>query len=280
MHESEPGEDGVSGNHFTALVLAGRRPSGDAFGRITGVSDKVLIPVAGVAMLVRVVRTLRAAQYVNRVVVCGVDAAMLADQMELRAFMDAGEVALLDSRATPSASVLHALDRLPQCVPLLVTTADHPLLTAEMVDYFCKAALQTGGDVAVGLVGADVVRAAFPESKRTYLRFRAQAYCGSNLFALLSPAARRAPAAWMQVEQYRKRPWKMVRALGGVVLLRFLLGRLTLDAVVRLASRRIGIRAAPVILPYPDAAIDVDTPKDLALAEAILRQRGETGQRL
>lgn len=258
---------------FTALVLAGSRPGGDPLARAAGVSHKALAPVAGVAMLTRVVATLRAARAVRRVVVCGIDREALATQPELHPFLDTGGLGLLASSATPSASVLSAMQQLDPCTPLLVATADHPLLTPALVDDFCARSADSGADVTVGLVAAHLVHSAFPSLRRTTLPFRDGAYCGCNLYAFLTPAAQRAPAAWMQVEQHRKRPWRMVGALGVGVTLRFLLRRLTVESVTDLASDRMGVHVRPIFLSQPEAGFDVDTSAQLAVADAFLRAR-------
>ena len=253
---------------FTALVLAGTRPGGDPLARTLGVSHKALAPMAGMTMLSRVIATLRAAQTVRRVVVCGIDRQTLATHV------DDVSLEVVDSRATPSASVLCAMRALDPCTPLLVATADHPLLTATLVDDFCDGSLRSGADVTVGLVAAQLVHAAFPSVRRTTLRFRDGAYCGCNLYAFLTPAAERAAAAWVQVEQHRKRPWRLIGALGIGVTLRFLLRRLTVADVTDLASAHMGARVRPIFLSHAEAGFDVDTTAQLAAAEAFLRARG------
>jgi hypothetical protein len=53
----------------------------------------------------------------------------------------------------------------------------------------------------------------------------------------------------------------------------FFLRQLTLkDAMLR-ASKRLGVTADAVVLPYPAAALDVDKPSDLALAADVLSTR-------
>jgi CTP:molybdopterin cytidylyltransferase MocA len=59
--------------------------------------------------------------------------------------------------------------------------------------------------------------------------------------------------------------------LGAGTLLRFLLGRLTLDAAMRQLSARSGARVRPVLLPHGEAAIDVDKPEDLVVVEGLLK---------
>ena len=118
-----------------------------------------------------------------------------------------------------------------------------------------------------------MIRKAYPDAQRTYLRFRDERYSGANLYALLGPDARRAVAFWRRVEQERKRPWRLVRAFGWRPLLAYLLGRLTLDDAMARASGIIGARIAAVVMPFAEAAIDVDKPADLALVETILARR-------
>ena len=154
---------------------------------------------------------------------------------------------------------------------MLVTTGDHPLLTPEIVAHFCAAAADRA-DLVAGLASAAAIRTAYPDAQRTYLRFRDERYSGANLFAVLKPEGRRAVAFWRRVEQERKRPWRLVRAFGWQPLA-YLLGRLTLDDAMARASNVIGARLAAVVLPQPEAAIDVDKPADLELVETILARR-------
>jgi len=121
-----------------------------------------------------------------------------------------------------------------------------------------------------------VLRAAYPSTTRTYLRFRDGGYSGANLFAFRSQQAHRAAEFWVKAESFRKQPWKLARAFGPMTLLLFALRRLRFEAALERASRAIGCRIRAVLLPFAEAAIDVDRPSDLALAEEILSARGET----
>ena len=183
-------------------------------------------------MAVRVVETLAACPSVGRIALALEDPALLDDLPALRPLIAAGRCTALATGATPSLSVQRALDELPDPLPLLVTTGDHPLLTPEMVEHFCAAARTTGADLVAGLTPSSAIREAYPDAQRTYLRFRDERYSGANLYALLGPDARRAVAFWRRVEQERKRPWRLVRAFGWRPLLAYLLGRLTLDGAM------------------------------------------------
>ena len=254
------------GKPFTALVMAGSRPR-DPLALATGVAQKPLVPVAGVPMLMRVLGTLRAARQVDRLVICGLDPALARLDPALRA------IECVRAGATPGASAALAIATLGLAAPVLITTGDHPLLSAHTVDEFCAASAAEEADVTFGVVPAAAVTAAFPGVRRTRYRFRDGAFCGCNLYGLLTPSGCTAPAAWMRVEQHRKQPWRMVGALGVGVLLRFLLGRLALADVTALAQSRIGLRARAVRLSEPTAGFDVDTIAQWHAAEAYLNQR-------
>lgn len=253
----------MNGSGITAVVLAGSRGGGDAVAAAAGVSHKALAPVAGRAMLLRVLDTLRAVPRIHRIIVV-IDPPDALGPME--------GVAIWPPGPSPCASLLGVLDRMEDGdYPLLVTTADHPLLTPQMVEWFW-AHLPPDCDAAAAAARAETIRAAHPESRRTYLRFSDGWFSGCNLFALATPAARDTVERWRRIEGQRKRPWRMARLLGLKSLMAFAFGRLSLaDALTRL-----GPRLAVVEMPFAEAAIDVDRPDDLRLAETLLSRRART----
>jgi 2-phospho-L-lactate guanylyltransferase (CobY/MobA/RfbA family) len=224
-------------------------------------------------MLVRVVRSLQAVPHVRRIAVSIDDLALLTHLPELQGLMDSGALEFHQSGRSPSASVLDYFESLPVEQSLLVTTADHPLLTAEMLEYFCTAVGKSNADVVVGVVAASLFRARYPQSKRTFLKVRGESFCGTNLFALHGPRAAAAAAFWGHAGKFRKRPWRLVSVFGPTTLALFALRRLDLDAALVRVSRIIGARVAVVQMPFAECAIDVDNPRDLALASRILAER-------
>jgi hypothetical protein len=97
---------------------------------------------------------------------------------------------------------------------------------------------------------------------------------GCNLFALRSDRARALLARWQYLEAARKKPWRLVAAFGPTAFLRFATGTLDLRTALRLVSRRLGLTVDAVLMPFAEAAIDIDKPADKELAEAILAKRG------
>lgn len=268
---------------FTSVVLAGDRGPGDPVARAAGVSCKVLAPVGGKPMLERVLEALRSSPWVSSCLVCGPAASVVEREPRLRALFADEAVAWAPPEGSPSRSVLSALDRLAGAFPVLVTTGDHALLSRGMVDGFCEAAFAAGGDLAAGLASWKAVMEAYPGTRRTRTRFRDGPFCGCNLFAFLTPQSRRAALLWRQVEAERKHPLRIIRRLGWGTLLRYAAGRLSLQEGLERISRRMGLRVRAVVLPQPEAAIDVDSEADWRFAAAIAEGRleprgGESGR--
>ncbi len=255
---------------YTALIMAGSRPGGDPMARAAGVSHKCLLPVEGTPMIRRVVTALLAAPSIGRILI-SIDAPELLEAEFSGPESD--RIGLVRSAETPSLSALAAVEAAGGGAPMLITTADHPLLEPALIERFCRGAEASGADIVAGLAPEDVIRTAFPESRRTYLRFRDGRFSGCNLFALLQPEGTKAIRLWRRVETDRKRPWRIARAFGLPMLLGYLTGWLTLDAALTRLSRLAGAKGGVVVLPVAEAAVDVDKPEDLVLVEAILRGR-------
>jgi len=257
---------------FTAVVLAADRTPNDPVAQCAQVACKALAQVGGRPMVLRVLDALAGSQRIDTFILCGPAAAIVERAPLLQERLAKPNVKWMPPGPTPSSSVLSALSALTTEMPVLVTTADHALLQPEMVDYFCREALSTGCDVVAALASFDEIMDKYPGMRRTRTRFRDGHYCGCNLFAFLTPKSHAAADFWRQVENDRKHPVKMMGSLGWFMVLRYLLGRLSLEEALRSISRRMGLRAGVVIMPFPEAAVDVDSVGDLETARRIASQ--------
>jgi GTP:adenosylcobinamide-phosphate guanylyltransferase len=235
--------------------------------RAYAITHKCLLPVAGKPMLQHVLGALCASGMFRNILI-SVEEASLPDGA-LGPFAHA--VGLVHSDSSASLSVAKAFASAPLTPPVLVTTADHPLLRHDIIANFLKQSAAADADLTVGLATAEVILAAYPHARRTFLRFGSERVSGCNLYAFNSPAALKIIEPWHQLEDSRKRPWRLIGALGVKNLLSYLLGILSLQGAFAAASRKLGISVRPVLLPFAESAIDVDKPSDLELAERILR---------
>jgi CTP:molybdopterin cytidylyltransferase MocA len=258
-----------------ALVLAGDRRDGDALAATKGVAHKALLEVAGLPMLVRVVRTLSALPRVEGIFVSAQGPELLSAHPELSRLQAEGVLHHRSSAESPAASVQEAVAAGLSNGPLLVTTADHPLLSPAMVEHFCREAERSRAHVVAAVVPESVVRARFPAVRRTFIPLRGEAVTGANLFWFASAEGAAAARFWRRTEAVRKQPWRLAALLGPGAWLRFAARRLDLEEATRLVSERVGLPIAAVRMPFAECGLDVDRPDDLALAERLLREVAE-----
>jgi GTP:adenosylcobinamide-phosphate guanylyltransferase len=255
---------------WTAIVLAGERPGENDFAATYGVPAKALIPVGGEPMLSRVARTLLASPSIGRIIV-------LAQQPEALFVGGAAWLANEPRIGTAvagqgiSASVAQVAGSAAAPWPVLVTTADHPLLRPEMVETFIKES--EGADSAFAMVERKVVEQAYPLTTRTWITLSDGHYSGANLFALRTPASLSGVLFWSRAEQYRKKVWRLLWFFGPYMFIRAITRTLSLDQASARAGRKLRLGLCAVLLPYAEASIDVDKPADLELAERILAER-------
>ena len=255
---------------WTAIVLAGQRPGENAFAQSHGVASKALIPVAGEPMLGRVVRTLLAAPSIGRILILAQNAdALLAGPLEW--LRDEPRVATAEAGRGISTSIAGVAGTDAAPWPVLVTTADHALLSAEMVETFIAGS--GGADASFAMVERAVVERVHPDTKRTWVKFSDGQFSGANMFALLGEPARKAVDFWAKAERDRKKALRLLMFLGPTIFLRAVTRTISLDAAAVKAGKNAGLRLKAVRLPFPEAAIDVDKPADLELVERILAAR-------
>jgi len=240
------------------LILAGQREGVvDPLCEAMEVSHKADIPVSGVPMLARVKDALNNSG--------------LNDNIYISGYSDS-QLKQVSSGKGPADSVALALGEIGQ-YPCLITTCDHALLTPDILHSFIQGAEAIGADICVGLATKNIIQAEYPDTKRTYLRFSDEAVSGCNLFYIANGNGLKAIEFWQSVQHFRKNPFKLARKTGFLIGFKYALGRLSLKEAFDYAAARIGITAAPVLLPFAEAAIDIDKPSDLVLVEQILGQR-------
>ncbi|GIX29897.1 MAG: hypothetical protein KatS3mg124_0369 [Porticoccaceae bacterium] len=256
---------------LAAVILAGERQLRDALRSHFGVPSKALIAIGGEPMIHRVIGALRRAETVGELWLSGpVREAVEADP-RLARDIAAGELAWRPPAATPATSAAAVMAEIPAERRVLLTTADHPMLSPEVVDHFCRESLASGADVTVGLAPYALVQERFPALKKTVLEFRDGDFCGCNLFAFLTPRGRRVADFWRRIENQRKKPMRLIRLLGWWSVVRYRLGLLSLESALAHLSGILDLRIRPVVLPYAHAAVDVDSLDDYqVLAEAAM----------
>ena len=254
------------------LVLAGRRSATlDPLAAKMGVSHKALVPVAGEAMVGRVLRIADQAFPQAPLFVSVEDFAVIAEEPTVKRLKAAG-------RLTPVEAQHHIVDSVVEAslttgFPLLITTADNVLMTPEGLHAIADAGEQGDADAIVMLAEREDIMAAHPDGQRRFYEFRGGGYSNCNLFWLRSGKALKATEGFRYGGQFAKRKKDAVRALGLASLFLYASKLLTIEAMFRHFSRRFGLRLRPLVMADGRLAIDVDNERTHRVAEEILARQ-------
>lgn len=250
----------------TAIVLAGSRPGSDPLAMAFGTDLKALVPVGGKPMVLWPVETLLECERFSQVLV-------LAQEVErIGEVLPANPKLSVQKSAKTIAATLEKLCFDPQVQwPLFVTTADHVLIDAGMIDEFCD--LGEAADIAIGVVERETLMKRLPHSRRTWIPFRSGAYSGANMFLLAGKQVLPALELWRSVEQDRKKAWALLWEFGPLNFLGAALRLRTIYQTLDRIGRRLGLKVEPVDLSDPLAAVDVDKLSDHDLVENLLERR-------
>lgn len=243
------------------LILAGQRDGiVDPLCAQAGIEKKAVLPLCGKPMLDYVLDALQSAKLKVPYFISGYTASH-------------SDILVQSPAASgPAGSALKAFED-GITFPTLMTTADHPLLTPEMIIYFVKKAQASGADFCVGLADKTVIHPAYPAVKRTYLNFSDRSVSGCNLFYFANEQSLAAIRLWEKAQKDRKRPLRLASHFGVRILIDYLFKKLTLNGAFKYASDRMKLDAKPILIPIAEAAIDVDKPSDKTLVEQILHER-------
>jgi len=266
---STPAES-IQGGVIQVVVLAGERACGDSLTLSEGVINKSMIDIVGQPILSRVLRALAGSRASLPAHVIGLEGAVLeqaADGVACHSVEALGK--------GPTTSLLKSIENGSISFPFLATTSDHALLTPDIIDTFLEKSITSDADVCVGIAERTTIEAAYPQVRRTYHSIGGVELSGCDLYYLARPEALSVVRFWQQTEKDRKKPWRIAWRFGPLTMLRILFTRSGPEPVFAMLSRHLGVRVRPVILPFAEAAIDVDKTDDLALVREIIAARAQ-----
>ncbi len=242
---------------FDIFIAAGYDPDKvDPLLELANVDHKSLVPVAGMPMIGHVVRAFVESGRVGEIVIIGlgpehgldfgVPVHYVPNQPSLWASQNAGVRRLRE---------INGDDRL-----IIGTTADIPLLTPDVVNWFIDHCQPFDKDLYWGIVPEDVMTRGFPNSKRSYLTLREGRFCSGDLYLGKLSTAETIQEKMRGFISNRKSVVRQLLLLGPNTILRFLFRRLALQDMLGVVQRVFGITGSPVILPFAEAGMDVDKP--------------------
>jgi molybdopterin-guanine dinucleotide biosynthesis protein A len=255
------------GERVDTVILAGGEPDkADPLLEYGQVQKKALIKIAGKEMVRYVVEAIAGSSRVGRIFIVGLSP---EDGVEFAAPVEYVEAigSMLDNIV---AGIERVIEVDPDVERVIISTADIPLLTTEMVDYLIDTCLETDHDVYYTIVEKSTMEARFPGSRRSFVPLRGGSFAGGDInMAKVSAIQANLPLA-RQALEFRKNIWQQVRLIGFGTLIKFAFRRLTVADAERVASRALGCRGRAIITSYPEMGMDVDKPHQLDMARAIL----------
>ncbi len=251
------------------LVLAGRRSDTlDPLAEAAGVSHKCLVPVQGEAMVGRVLRIADEAFPEAPLFLSVEDFDVVAEEPTVKRLTAAGRLTPVESRENIVDSVVGVMPTTG--FPLIVTTADNVLMTAEGMRSIHRTGSAPGVDAVVMMAREEDIVAAHPDGQRRFYRFRDGGFSNCNLFWLGAENVLDGMESFRLGGQFAKKKARAVRALGFAALPLYLFKLKTLDGMMRHFSRRFGIHISALVAGDGRLAIDVDNERTRRVAEEIL----------
>lgn len=256
-----------------ALLAAGSVPGPrDPLYKFTRGQPKALLEIGGQPMIEWVLAALHAAQTVRNVVIIGLDRTGLKDPSGLNVHHLPSHGSIVDNLIAGAAFC----EQLPEPPShLLLISSDIPLVTAEMIDWNVRAALETDGEACYHILARETMERRFPHSRRTYFRLQEGQFCGADLHLLKRAVFSGYNPMWRKIIDARKNALKMAQLVGVDALLWLASGRAPIALGERLIRERLGLHGHLLIAPQAEIAMDVDKPHQVALVEQELRKRME-----
>jgi len=226
-----------------------------------GVAHISLLEIDGEALISRMVKAFQQTPAVSEIIVVGtpaVKAALPAGVVEVAAQGEAGNNLKLALAAA-------------QEEWLLISPADIPFLTSQMITDFLGEAFATGGELVYPIVRREDYEERFPGGKRTYLTLREGTFTGANIVLVKRTLLRQLLPLMQNLFRHRKNPFALAGIFGLGFILKLLLHRLDFPSLEKRASQLAGGKALALPTRQTALALDIDKLEDLHSVRQYLR---------
>lgn len=247
---------------MTAVVLAGG-PRDEIARLDPDAPNKAFVAIGGATLAARTVAALRGVDEIERIIAVAPPSSIASREL-------AGADEIRPDGTRIGESLASGLNGLAPDEPVLVVASDLAVLTAAAVDEFLAIARERDADVVYACVERAVHEARFPQFPHTWARLRDGTYCGGGCVRMRPRVLARLDAFLERLGRARKNPVALAGIFGFDVLLRFALGRLSIEAAERRASDLLHARVSAARCSHPEIAINIDRLSDVALAERLV----------
>ncbi len=243
------------------IVLGGGKLK-ENFSDDFSITSKACLDINGKPMVEYVLDALRGCSDVGRIVLIGTDS--FKDRWTKKVDKT------LVGKGTLTENLFAGVDFLKTKEPILLVSADVPLITSEAISDFLKRCFEMDGEAFYPIIPKICIESKFPEVRRTYFELKEGIFTGGNLGLAYPCVFKENKELIERIYSLRKNPVKLVQMLGLWFVLKFLTHSLTITDAEKNASRILKAQGRAVVTPYCEIGIDVDKKSDLELVRKIL----------
>lgn len=265
----------ASQQKVTALIMAGKRSGAlDPLAERAGVAQKSVVPVAGVPMVARVAQAVAQCPDVGAIRIVAHEPDEIASHPIIANLVAEGRLTFATGQFNIVDSVFSGADGAD--FPLLITTADNCLVTAEGYSEFVTKSRAAQAGASAGMARKEAVLAVDPNGQKRFYKFRDGEFSNCNMYWIGSRQALQSAEIMREGGQFMKFPARIIKAFGLMNLIRFRLGTGSKDKLFEQVSKRFGFKVAVLELSDGHYAIDVDNERTFNVTEKILNAREGT----
>lgn len=249
--------------HIDAVVLAG----GDAAQVDPALSGpKSLIEIGGRPMISYVMDALSGCPALGEVVLA------LPEGAEKQPFEVFGGLVMGGTTGVVDA-ITKSINLVGESGYILIVSSDTPMISSMAINDFLDNCRQKEAQIYYSIITQEATQAAFPETRRTYMRLKDGAFTGGNVHLAEKATFLRNITQGNQLFNLRKNPISLISLLGIGFVIKYITGRLDIETLENKAQELLHADVKAIITRYPELGVDVDKPEDLKLVEAQLLAR-------
>ena len=261
---------------ITALIMAGKRSGAlDPLAERAGVNQKCVVPVGGRPMIEHVVEAVAACDRIGAIHVVAHEPDEIAALPLVADLMKSGRLVFKPGAFNLVDSVFAGAEGAQ--FPMMITTADNCLVTAEGYAEFIDKALAAQAGAAAALARKEDVMAADPEGQAKFYEFKDGGFSNCNTYWIGSRDTLGAAEILRNGGQFVKFPSRIAKAFGLTNLIRFYFGWGSKEKLFEQVSRRFGYKLVPIEMSNGEYAIDVDNERTFRVTEKLLAKRAAAG---
>ena len=237
--------------------------SDSLLGLVTEGKPKALLEIAGKTMVQWVLDAIAATDRVDNVIIIGLDPqhSVSCGKKAIHYIPSSGGIF---ENVVAGATKIIKIN--PDSKLTMWVSADIPLLTAEMLNWFLDKIGETDHDFYYQVINKSVMEDRFHGSRRTYTRLKGKTVCGGDVSAFSTAIASDAHPVWGKIASARKSVARQAALVGLWPLILLLTGQLTDQQAASLVHKRLGVDAVLLDCPYAEVGMDVDKPAQYEVA--------------